>query len=57
MYFKRVLFILFFLLGCSHNSPLLLPTVVITFPSDGAYIRDTVIIKAEAVDNVEIAKI
>ncbi len=58
MYFRRVYFIFLFILsGCGHSPTGLSPTVVITFPYNGAYVKDTIIIKAEVVDNVEIKKL
>ena len=58
-FIKIIVFSAFILSGCGENPPqgVNLPLVMISYPPNNAYVKDTVIIKAEAIDNVEIKKV
>lgn len=55
---RLIAFAFLILSGCARGpqGPNL-PMVMVSYPPNGAFVKDTVIIRAEAVDNVEIKKV
>ena len=58
IFYFLLIVLLILLSNCVKNPEgLQVPQVAITYPANGAYVIDTVIVLAEAVDNIEIKKV